>query len=274
MTEFEIRRLVIACDAECENEPAIDIAVRLAAEWDASLHGVFMEDLGAFEAAGLPFARQINVHTGGLEELDPGSLEQHFVRMAEQARAALESAASQRGITSTFSTIRVHPSSSALPAEATDLLIVGGKTRPLAGQWRLASRWSSAAYEAAGSVLIIRGTASCTGSIVALLESDAASARRVLGAAMRLAEAYERPLTVKLATNRLTPDQIYGWIRDASPSLAKRSRVERVAGGHLGSSLSDGEGDLLVLNGDPNVNDPARLREIAARTRSDLMFVR
>ena len=40
----EIERIVVALDAASENRAAIDTAARLAARWQAPLHGVFVED--------------------------------------------------------------------------------------------------------------------------------------------------------------------------------------------------------------------------------------
>src|SRR5579872_1367450 len=60
MGDNSFKRIVIACDASTENRVAIETGASLAARLNASVHGVFVEDAGLLDLAGLPFARQFS----------------------------------------------------------------------------------------------------------------------------------------------------------------------------------------------------------------------
>lgn len=275
MTEFVVRRVVIACDAVCENSGAIETAARLAARWEAALHGIFVEDPGLLQLAGLPFTRQVSLGSAGSEAFDEASVEQSFLALAERTRAALETAARQRGIPWSFSVVRDNPSAIALSDEGRDLLIVEGMTRPFGGHLRLESQWSEMPYETHQPVLLVRGGTG-KGSVMALVQSGDDGARLTVAAAAKLAEGDHRRLTVLLAAPDINVAAINDWVRAVSPAVASRCRVEVISQEPeaLTRALAGHDGDLLVIDADPGVNTPALLKNLVARTKADVLFVR
>jgi K+-sensing histidine kinase KdpD len=109
-----IERIFVSLDAVSENATAIDTAAHLAAHWKAHLHGVFVEDEDLLNLAGLPFARQITLHSGA-EPLTAEEVERHLHAAAETARRALTAAANKSHIAK-LSPIK--PGGGQLPASA------------------------------------------------------------------------------------------------------------------------------------------------------------
>jgi hypothetical protein len=276
MTDFVVRRVLIACDAVCENDAVIETAARLAARWDVALHGVFVEDEGLLQIAALPFAKQVSLSGGASEEMDEASVEHHFVALAERTRASLETAARERGVDWSFSIVRDKPSIAALSALENDLLIVAGESRPFAGQYRLGSHWSTAAFESTWPVLLVRSDGPRNGDVVALVQTSGSSARRSVSAAARFAAAADRVLTVLVAAPDVSAAVARDWVRAISAPAAARCRVETVSAGPnlLLQAIARRDGDTLVIDADPAAADPALLKTLVARTKADVLFVR
>lgn len=276
MTEFVVRRVLIACDAVCENSTVIETATRLAARWDVALHGVFVEDEGLLQIAALPFAKQVSLGAGSSEAWDETSVEHHFVALAERTRAALETAALERGVDWSFAIVRDKPSIASLSALESDLLVVAGESRAFAGQYRLGSHWSTAAFESTWPVLLVRSDGTRKGDIVALVQTSGGSARRAVSASAKFAGAADRALTVLVATPDVTAAAVRDWVRTISAPAAERCRVETISAERslLLQAVARQDGDTLVVDADPSAADPAMLKALVARTKADVLLVR
>ena len=84
----KVDRIVVALDAASEHRAAIDTAARLAARWDAHLHGVFVEDDDLIRLAHLPFVRVVTLGAG-VEAFDLQQAERQMRAFAERARRDL-----------------------------------------------------------------------------------------------------------------------------------------------------------------------------------------
>jgi len=276
MTDFVVRRVLIACDAVCENDAVIETATRLAARWEVALHGVFVEDEGLLQIAALPFAKQVSLGSGTSEALDEASVEHHFVALAERTRAALEAAALERGVDWSFSIVRDKPSIASLSALESDLLVVAGESRPFAGQYRLGSHWSTAAFESTRPVLLVRSDGPRRGDVVVLVKTTGPSARRAVSAAAKFAGAADRALSVLVATPDVSAAMVRDWVRAISAPAAACCHIEMVSlePGSLARAIAGIDGDTLVIDADPSVAEPAMLKAFVAQTKADVLFVR
>jgi len=273
MAEFEVRHILVACDTDSEPASAIETAVRLAAKLDATLHGVFVEDQRLLHVAAFPFARQVNLSTGSSEELDTESVEKHFQRLSGQARDALKAAARRHGVDWTFSTVRAHRSAASLLREPSDLLIVSARTRPISGDWRPTSRLIELLYGITAPVLMLRGGSAEQGPVIALIETAFAEAKRLLNAGALLASASGRLLQIQISTELCREQDVRAWLYEFSPALIPRSRIQRTVSTDA-ADLRIADDALVVIDANPRVNDERRLRELAAKTRADLLLVR
>ena len=129
------RRIVAAVDASQRGLEALEQAVRLAAELEAELQGVFVEDEDLLRLAGLPFASEVTPSSRG-RRLDPLSMTRALRAQAERVRRALERAAGGRRVPWSFQVKRGRPIREALAAAD------GG--RPVAHRGRDASRVAGA----------------------------------------------------------------------------------------------------------------------------------
>lgn len=274
MTDLVISRVVIACDTVGENVSGIELAATIAAAWNAVLHGIFVQDEGLLHLAALPFARHVTESGEVTAEVDQDAITHHFAAFAERTRAALEAAAREHAISSSFAVVRGQLALTTLPVEEHDLLVIEAASRPFAGSFRLDSRLLGASFETHRPVLLVRNMAKGKDGIVALVQEAGLSAERVLSAAAEIAQAGDYELTILLAREGLQEKDAVEIVRRVSPRLALRARVDRTALNSAALDRMAGEGSILVVDAEPTINDLSSLKEIAARTDAHLLFLR
>src|SRR5437764_1435840 len=77
-----------------------------------------------------------------------------------------------------------------------DLVVAGGRTRPIAGHFRVKHRAWSSVDTVTGPLLLARTTWAAAGSVVALLRDRDAASARLLGVAAQIAAATDYTLAV------------------------------------------------------------------------------
>lgn len=274
MSEFIVSRVVIACDAVGENRSGIEMAARLASWWHAALHGVFVQDESLLCLAALPFARHVGSAGQVSDDCDEGTTLQQFQAHADRARAALATAAHEHAVGWSFDVVRGHARLATLALGDQDLLVIEAASRPFTGEFRLDSRWLAEIYEAQQPVLLVRSSDKRKDGVVALLQSPGPSAEQVIDAAARLASASNRRLTVVIAGTGIGDAQCRERVRLVSDKVAAHCRIERLSAAGAPLETLAGEGSVLVVDSDPAVNDATALKELAARTRADILFLR
>jgi hypothetical protein len=268
-----IQRVVVTLDAASDYRTAIDTAVRLAARTKAQLHGVFIEDQDLLHLARLPFAREVTVDTGA-EPLTSENVELHLRAQAERARNELLAAAKQNDVKCTFEIVRGVSEIAVASASETDLVVTGGRTRPVAGHFRVERGWWLSVEAVSGPLLLSRMAWTAPGSVAILLRDRDPASVRLIETAAQIASARDGILTV------ICPPAIAGapgfdkWVSD---SVAHRVRVqievapvepsalhERL--GHLDCRLLALEAGLAEGSGDA-------LRRLVERLACDMLIV-
>src|SRR5271169_7081472 len=150
-----IGRVVISLDAAAEGVTAIETAARLAARANAPLHGIFVEDEDLLGLANLPFARQVTLGAG-TEPLTVERVELQLRAAAERARQAIAAAAERHAVVWSFEGVRGSLQSALCGVSEGDLVVASALSRPIAGQFRLESRWWAAINAANGPLLMTR----------------------------------------------------------------------------------------------------------------------
>jgi nucleotide-binding universal stress UspA family protein len=132
-----VQRVLVSLDDSWCGREALETAANLAAELQAELKGLFVEDINLFRLAGLPFVREITTSSGISRRVDLDSLERALQKKAEYIQEALANAAKQAQLTWSFTVMRgrIMQMTWAESAEA-DVVILGSRGHaPPARAW-------------------------------------------------------------------------------------------------------------------------------------------
>ncbi|MFP3852721.1 MAG: universal stress protein [Anaerolineales bacterium] len=121
-----IDRILVAIDASPNSLAALDAAVDLARRNNASLVGLFVEDLNLIRLAELPFSYEVLNKTAILRELGVDDIERQLRIQARKARKALAERAERYGLDWDFRVARgAVPIEVLAEAEEADWIILG-----------------------------------------------------------------------------------------------------------------------------------------------------
>jgi nucleotide-binding universal stress UspA family protein len=98
------RSILLVVDAAPLPLPVLEAAAALAAEWQAPLAGLFVEDIDLLRAAALPFSCELDFTTAAVRPLESLALARLLRERAEAMRAAIEQQAAASRIEWTFRT--------------------------------------------------------------------------------------------------------------------------------------------------------------------------
>lgn len=188
-----IRRILVALDTSTDSLAALETAVKLAANLQAELVGLFVEDVNLLRLAELPFSRETRYHT--TTNLNPAQLEHELRMLASQARRALMEAAEPRSVRWDFRVVRGQVTPEVLTAALeADLLTLGKASRAIWRQ-RLGSTALAAAIQTQRSVLLAGRSANDHRPVLVTYDGSQAAQQALIFAA-NLAQANQSPLTI------------------------------------------------------------------------------
>ncbi len=122
-------RIWVALDESPRSAAALTAATALAAELDAELAGLFVEDVNLQHLIGLPFAREFSVLTGAGRSLSQGDVERTWRREAAALQRLLAGAAEPLRLRWSFKVTRGRVSAEVNTlAQAFDLVVLGRRT--------------------------------------------------------------------------------------------------------------------------------------------------
>ena len=127
--KHNVGKVLLALDISPRSKSALEAATTLAAELDAELTGLFVEDINLQHLVGLPFAREFNLLSGEVRPLLREELERTWRLEAETVQRQLAEAAGRLRLRWSFRVARgkVAAEVNAL-AEAFDLVVLGKRT--------------------------------------------------------------------------------------------------------------------------------------------------
>ena len=268
-----IERVVILLDAASEHDTAIETAARLAAHAKVSLHGLFIEDEDLLHLANLPFARQMTLGAQA-EKLTSEHVELHLRIAAQRAHRELFAAATRHRVTCSFEVLRGRSESALAAVSERDLVVIGALTRPIAGYFRVESRWWSSIDAMPGPFLLARHAWSASGAVVTLLDDRSAASLRLLEAAAQIAQAADRMLTV-ICPPEVTGSGFEAWIADHLAEHPVRPQVEVVPPEPAVLRQRIGELDcrLLAIEAGAAAGRGDRLRDLVELFGCDILIV-
>ena len=268
-----VGRIVVALDAASENRAAIGAAARLAARWQAPLHGVFFEDDDLLRLASLPFARQVTIGFG-VEPFDVQQARHQLRVFAERARQALAAAARRHGVPWSVEIARGDAASGLSAAEG-DFFVACTATRPIGGQFRVECRWWSATESGPATRLLAYREGDPHGVVAALLRSQDAAAERLLTAALRLAEANDARLAVICPAALAATPGFKTWLDQRHAGHKVEIDLELLPEGATPHRrVIELRCRFVALEAGSEDASPERLRALVAALACDLLVVR
>lgn len=275
--EFEIRRILVALDASVRSLAALEAAAELAAEWNAELLGLFVEDVDLLRLAATPAAIRCVYPSASEQPLSALLIESELRALAERARRALAGVAERVHVRWSFRTVRGNvPAEVLLAAAEADLLTLAGAGGSIARRFGLGSTARAAVAGARSSLLLVQGRVSRLQPVLALYDRSA-GATEVCRFASRLAAATSRRLTVLLTapSRRREPEVELAVARlVASEKLRVRFRW-------LGSdrkqdflnAVQSEEGGVLVISGQSPLLEEEIVEKLLRETSHPLLIL-
>lgn len=179
MSATSTRRIVIGFDSSRQTLAALEAAAELAAQLNAELVGVFVEDDNLLRLAALPCSSEVGFATAKARNLNLETIERTFRHMADEARRAMAQVAERRHIRWSFSSARGS--------------VIGRLLESVSGESTAKGRRGQAACAGVGSsphsVLLMQIGACCVprGKSVIVVDGHYSSVRK-LPTALALAE--------------------------------------------------------------------------------------
>jgi nucleotide-binding universal stress UspA family protein len=268
----EIKRVIVPLDASSETGTAIDTAVRLAARWQALLHGVFVEDEELIGLTGLPFARQVTLGAGR-EALTKEHVEDQLRAFAERARRDLAAAAERHDVKWSFETVRGPLVPDALGDED-DFFVAGAESRPIGHYFRIASRWWSAIV--ARPFLLAKRDWKTGGSVLTLLRRRDPPSARTLDIAAQIASFGSGTLTVAATPDVPGSGDFSAWVSGllAGRPLKVQTEPASLDPSVLRQRIIELDCRLLVLEVGERDTQPDELRELVEQLDCDVLIIR
>jgi len=260
--ERAIGRILVALNASPHSLAMLEAAARLAAELEAELMGLFVEDINLLRLAGLPFAREVADISAVARQLDVHAMERALRGQAEQIRRALAQVSERRSLRWSFRAVRGNVVAEVVDvAREADLIIVGREARWTSAGGLTASTAYAVTARAPCSVVLLRHGASFGRPVVVWFDGSAA-AQRALATAAQLARADDKNLVVMVPA--ATADKAAQLEETAAAWLSVRglrARFRRLARGDatsLAQTVRREGGRVLVLDAaSPFLQDPA-----------------
>jgi len=266
MSESQVKRVVVACDAHGNMEIAAREAAVLAARWRVPLHGVFLMDENLLRLAALPLSRHVSLSTPQPSSaFGADELQSLLAALAAGMRRAIEAAAKREGIDWSFAELRDLPSAASAAVAEGDILMLDAGMRAFSGSWRPRSPWEDAASELGGVVLLRRNEGRGRPSIVLIL-GNAEDHARTLAATRALARPRDRLHAVVLGGDGAALSRQLERAHLANVSLERCSELAGLR--HFLAQLNPG---LVVI--ETAALERAQLRALVADTRCDLLLV-
>lgn len=272
-----IRRILVALDASAPSLVALEMAVQLAANLEAEIIGLFVEDINLLRLAGLPFAREVRRMSAATQQLSSRQVETELRAQATLARRALLAAAEQAHVNATFRVTRGRVDLELLAAALeADLLTLGRVSRPITRRVRLGSTARTVAIEASRPVLLVHARSGPRMPAMVAVDGSPLS-WQALSTALRLTQP-ESKLTVLLVADDLAAYQalraeVEAWLvaRDASADYHWLSRFDEATLSQAVQMLGCG---LLVVGGEHLHLDGEQMQRLLNAIDCSLLIVR
>jgi nucleotide-binding universal stress UspA family protein len=272
-----IRRILLALEAGNGDAASMEAASRLAAQLDAELHGLFVEDINLIRLAALPFAREVGFTSATTRQLQSDDIERSLRSQAMRAQESLAASATHLQVRWSFQVVRGEiKTTMAEAAMQADLVIVThGRRQALSGY--MPSLLDSAFGSIVCPLLVLPSFGTVTPPIAVLYDSSPQS-DRALQLAAQLSERNNHEIRLYIAASG--PKQAADLQKRATAELAQTGarfqvRVLSAAGpAELANMLNRAGVATLLMAADNPVAGPGMLRKFLDRIQGAVFLIR
>jgi nucleotide-binding universal stress UspA family protein len=277
-TEERQRRILVALDTSAHGRAALEAAAAFAADLEADLLGLFVEDANLLRLAALPFARESGWGPGGDAPMQEQAMARALRAEAEQLRRELAAAAERLHVRWSFRVARgLVYEEIRVAAERVDLIVMGCAGRNPTTGARLGSTARRTAQAGPCSVALLRPGAR-PGRPVVLVYPAGDTAGSALALAARLTREDGHNLVVLVPPDPATgaallPDTVRQQLADQGI----RARVGPLARGDadgLAALVREIGGRLIVLPAGHPLADEESLTRLIARAGCPVVVAR
>ncbi len=247
--QCRVRRILVALDASPHSLSALEAAAELAANLEAELEGLFVEDTNLLTLTQLPFARELSFFSGDPRRLEAKEMERQIRAQATQVRQAMAQIAERSRIQWNFRVSRGSVSEEILSAAAqADLCLLGKVGWSLTGTRYVGSTVQAVLSQRRGPTMVLQKGGKLAVPVLVLYHGSALS-QNALRMAMQLFPGKHQPITLfMLAEDEASFDrwknevsemlQAQGWTAECRLIVASNLRnlaqaVKREGGGPL-----------------------------------------
>jgi nucleotide-binding universal stress UspA family protein len=262
--KLRIRRILVALDASPHSLAALEAAAELAADLEAELLGLFVEDINLLRLAELPFARESDFLSVTSRPLNSRYMQRQLRAQARRARQALATLAERSQVSWSFRVVRGAIAAELLAAAAeADLTILGKAGWSMTRRRRLGSTARQVLVQSERLTLILQHGA-CLELPALVVYDGSPTAEKALNVAARLMQGKEGELVVLLlsagpTTAQELHTQVIEWL-DKEGLQARFHWMAEEDVQRLIDLIQDEESGVLVLPGQfPWLQDEAFL---------------
>ena len=272
----DIHRVLVALDTSPHSLAALKAAVELAADLQAELLGMFIEDINLLRLAQLPCAREVAYATRGSRAVDSKRLERALRTRAAELEQILATVAQGRNVPWSFRVSRGHVANELLAAaEEGDVLVLGRIGTSVVQRARLGSTAQTVIATAKHTVVFLEHGVEL-GVPVLVLFDGSEGAMRALATATRLARGDDRKLVVLLVgndedTQQRRQQQASSWL--AAQGHGARFRPLVLGATNLVNAVRREGGKALVLAADHALAKKETLADLMRRVRCPVVLV-
>jgi len=195
--EHKIRQILVALDSSPASLAALKQAVDLAADFEATVLGLYVEDINLLRVAEISFTHEVGLFSARSRRLEIQYVERQFKGQASKARDALAKLAKQAGVEWSFRVVRGVITTELLAAAAeADLIIMGRVGLSPLGRRRMGSTARAILLQAPQLTLILHPGGLQLGLPVVAIFDGSAVAQKALATAAQLLHSKTSRLSV------------------------------------------------------------------------------
>lgn len=273
--EQNIRRILVALDASPHSMAALKAAAELAAQFNAELLGLYVEDITLLRLSELPLAREVSIYSAVPRQITRQEVEQQLRTQARQARRAIETLAERLRVRWSFRVAQGVIAFELLSAAAESDLILLGKAG-WSRRSRLGSTSRTMVSQANRHLMILQHGTRVTPPITLVYDGSPLSKRALLTTAQLLQGQDGFLIVVILAGEiekaRQFQAQVAQWLRQQGKQARYRWLVQS-DGERLVNTVQSEQCGLLVLPGESEILQGDVLEEVINRMQCPVLVV-